>query len=618
MRRLGLFLAVLCLSTPALAAPPADLAESARQIERFPATRGQGSESERLKKFFDLYWLTMLRGSPEWATYVGAAGFDDRLGDLSPETFALDRRISHLELAALSSIDRALLTPAEQVSYDLALRRLRQGIEGEAFPGEYLQVTQMGGIHRELIDLLPAMPARTLGDYENMLARLRAYPAVVEQAMALLDQGLEKGITPPRVTLRDVPRQVEALLADDPLRSPVLEPFQTVPETIPAADRERLRHEAARIFTGQMAPVLRKLHDYLANTYVPGARDSIAMSALPNGKAWYAFLLRASTTTDLTPEQIHQLGLSEVKRIRKEMDELIAATGFKGSFEDFCQFLRTDPRFFYDKPEDLVAGFRDIAKRIDPELIKLFGRLPRLPYGVTVTPEAAAKSAPAANYTNGSLATGRPGWMYVNTYDLKSRPKWAMEALTAHEAVPGHHLQYALVEELGELPEWRRWDIYPAFSEGWGLYAESLGSELGLYKDPYSKFGQLTLEIWRAIRLVVDTGLHAFGWTRQQAIDYCRASSARTEHEIEAEIDRYIAHPGGAPCYKIGELKIKELRAYAEKELGPKFDLRAFHDHVLGSGQLPLDLLEKSIKAWVVEERGPGGEVSKGMPLRFP
>ncbi|HEV8578823.1 MAG TPA: DUF885 domain-containing protein [Thermoanaerobaculia bacterium] len=592
---------LVLLSSASLFALPPDLLDSARQLEQFPATKGQGGESERLKRFFDLYWLTALRESPELATYVGVSDFDDRLGDLSPEALALGRRISRLELAALSSIDRARLTPAEQVSYDLALRRFRQAIEGEAFPGEYLQITQMSGVHQTLTNLLPAMPNRTVRDFENMLARLRAYPVVVDQSMALLDQGLEAGITPPRVTLRDVPEQVAALLADDPLQSPILEPFKTIPETIPAADRERLRRDASQIYRQQVAPALRKLHDYLAGTYVPGARESIAMSALPNGKAWYAAQLRTSTTTDLTPEQIHQLGLSEVARIRKEMDEVIAATGFKGSFEDFCTFLRTDPRFFYDKPEDLVAGFRDIVKRIDPELIKLFGRLPRLPYGVTVMPEAAAKSAPAAYFTSGSLAAGRPGWFYVNTYDLKSRPKWGMEALASHEAVPGHHLQYSLVEELGELPEWRRWDIYPVFSEGWGLYAESLGSELGLYKDPYSKFGQLTLEIWRAIRLVVDTGLHTFGWTRQQAIDYCKANSARTEHEIEAEVDRYIAHPGSAPCYKVGELKIKELRAYAEKELGPKFDIRAFHDHLLGSGQLPLDLLESRMKAWVAE-----------------
>jgi uncharacterized protein (DUF885 family) len=587
------------LPTPAHPVLHPDLLDSARQFEQFPATRGQGTESERLQRFFDLHWLAELRMSPEWATYVGAPGFDDRLTDLSPEAFAFIERILPLEQAALSSIDRGRLTPAEQVSYDLMLRRFTRAGDGQDFPAEYLQITHMSGVHQDLLSLLPAMPARTVQDFENMLARLRAYPAAVEQTMALLDQGLKAGVTPPRVTLKDVPRQVAALLADDPLQSPALEPFKAIPENLPAADRERLQREASRIYGEQVAPSLRKLHDYLAGTYIPGARESIAMSDLPNGKAWYASRLRLSTTTDMTPEQIHELGLAEVARIRKEMDTIIATTGFQGSFTEFCDFLRTAPRFFYDRPEDLVAGFRDITKRIDPELIKLFGRLPRLPYGVMAMPETVAQSAPAAYFNSGSLASGRPGWFQVNTSNLKSRPKWSMEALAAHEAVPGHHLQYALVEELGELPEWRKWDIYPVFSEGWGLYAESLGSELGLYKDPYSKFGQLTLEIWRAIRLVVDTGLHARGWTRQQAIDYCKANSARTEHEIVTEIDRYISHPAGATCYKIGELKLKELRAYAEKELGPKFDIRAFHDRILGKGQLPLDLLEKSVREWV-------------------
>jgi uncharacterized protein (DUF885 family) len=611
MQRLGFLLAVLCLAAPARAAPPADLVELARQIEQFPATRGQGGGSERLKRFFDLYWAARMREMPDYAAYIGYPGLDDRLPDLSPETLALTHRLPHQELAALASIDRARLAPAEQLSYDLARRRFETEIEGERFHelgpfyNDYLLVDNMGDRISAGLGLLAYTPARTAADYEHMLARLRGFPRLVEQGIARLDEGLKMGITPPRVTLRNVPDAVLGLLAGDPdpLKNPILEPFQRIPETIPAAERERLRREAAEIFTRQVTPAVHKLHDYLAGTYAPGARESIAVSGLPDGKAWYAYLLRFFTTTDLSPEQIRELGLAEVKRIRGELDKVIAATGFKGSFEDFSNFLRTDPRFFYDKPEDQMAGFRDIAKRIDPELIKLFGRLPRLPYGVKAM-EGDTKSAPAALYNNGSLAAGRPGWMLINTYDLKSRPKWGMEALTAHESVPGHHLQYGLVEELGELPEWRRWDVYPVFSEGWGLYAESLGGELGLYKDPYSKFGQLTLEIWRAIRLVVDTGLHAFGWTRQQAIDYCRANSARTEREIEAEVDRYISQPGSVPAYKIGELKIKELRAYAEKELGPRFDVRAFHDHVLGSGQLPLDLLEKSIKAWVAGEKG--------------
>ena len=418
----------------------------------------------------------------------------------------------------------------------------------------------------------------------------------------MLAKGLEAGITPPRVTLRDVPARVGGLLGPE---SRVLAPFRRIPETLPAADRERLRAEAERVFAGQVEPALRRLRDYLAETYVPRARESIAMRDLPDGEAWYAWQLRTSTTTDLTPEQIHQLGLSEVRRIRGEMDALIASTGFRGSFAEFSEFLRTDPRFFYDRPEDLVAGYRDIAKRIDPGLIKLFGRLPRLPYGIKALESEGAKSAPAGYYNSGSLAAGLPGWFLVNTWDVKARPKWSMAALTLHEAVPGHHLQYAIAQELEDLPEWRKWDVYPAFGEGWALYAESLGIELGIYDDPYSNFGRLSNEIWRALRLVVDTGLHARGWTRQQAIDYYAANTARSAHEIGNEVDRIIVQPGTVPGYKIGELKIRELRSYAQKELGPGFDIRAFHDRVLGRGQLPLDLLEKSIKEWVREQLPP-------------
>jgi uncharacterized protein (DUF885 family) len=601
-------LAALLPTLPVPAIPP-DLAGLVRQIERFPATKAEGSESERLRRFFDLYWAARMRELPDLASYIGYSGVEDRLPDFSAEGLALRHRLSHLELAALSSIDRTHLTPAEQVSYDLARRRFEIEIEGERFHGldpfhnDYLLVDQMDNSIASGVWLLAYMPARTAGDYETMLTRLRGFPRMVDQGIARLQEGLKRGITPPRVTLRHVPEQLLTALAGDPMKSPILEPFQRIPDTVPASERERLRREAAEVYRRQVTPALHKLHDYLAGTYVPHARESIAMSDMPDGKAWYAYLLRYYTTTDLSPEQIHQLGLFEVKRIQGEMNKVIAATGFKGTFDEFCKYLRTDARFYYDKPEDLAAGYRDIAKRIDPELIRLFGRLPRLPYGVKPMDED-VKSAPSALYANGSLAAGRPGYMLVNTYDLKARPKWSMESLTAHEAVPGHHLQYALVEELDELPEWRRWDVYPVFSEGWGLYAESLGVELGLYKDPYSKFGQLNNEMWRAIRLVVDTGLHAKGWTRQQAIDYCRANSAKTEREIENEVDRYIVQPGSVPCYKIGELKIQELRRYAERELGAAFDVRAFHDQILGSGQLPLDLLERSVKAWVAGVRG--------------
>jgi uncharacterized protein (DUF885 family) len=604
MKKLTLALAaLLVMATTAGAAVPPDVAEYGKKVEQFAATRGQGSDSERLKKLFDLLWDLQMHASPEYATFVGYPGLSDRWSDLSPESIEFGRRLNHTLEGALASIDREKLTPSEQINYDLGLRHIRQAIEGEPFHGEYLLINQVGGPQQGIPQLLSIMPGSSVKGYEDIIARLRGIPGVIDQTIAMLDRGLKEGITPPRVTLRDVPGQVESLLVDDPLKSPMLKAFQKFPATVSTADRERLTREAVAAFKDQAAPAFRKLHGYLVNTYIPASRESIAMGDLPNGRAWYAYQARVSTTTNLTPEQIHQIGLSEVKRIRKEMDELIAATGFTGSFEEFCKFLRTDPRFFYDKPEDLLAGYRDIAKRIDPELIKLFGRLPRLPYGVVPVPSYAEKSQTTAYYDEGSLAAGRPGEFNANTYDLKSRPKWEMEALTAHEAVPGHHLQISLAQELEEAPEWRKHDDYTAFVEGWGLYAESLGSEIGLYKDPYSRFGQLTYEVWRAIRLVVDTGMHTMGWTRQQAIDYFKANSAKAEHDIEVEVDRYIVWPGQALAYKIGELKIKELRAYAQRELGPRFDVRAFHDHVLGNGAVPLDLLEKNVRAWVAEAK---------------
>jgi prolyl oligopeptidase len=309
------------------------------------------------------------------------------------------------------------------------------------------------------------------------------------------------------------------------------------------------------------------------------------------------------TTTDLTPRQIHELGLSEVRRIRAQMDSVIAAVKFRGSFADFLRFLRTDPRFFFTDSASLIRSTRELMKRVDPELVRMFGKLPRTPYGVVPVPAYAAKSQTTAYYEPGSYKAGRPGNYFVNWYDLKSRPKWEMEALSLHEAVPGHHLQIALADELEDVPEFRKYGYITAYIEGWGLYAESLGPELGLYRDPYSKFGQLTYEMWRAVRLVVDTGIHAFGWTREQAIDFFRDNAARTEHDIEVEVDRYIVWPGQALAYKIGELKLKELRAHAATGLGDRFDLRAFHDAVLGSGPLPLEVLEREIRSWVAAQK---------------
>ncbi|HTQ81431.1 MAG TPA: DUF885 domain-containing protein [Thermoanaerobaculia bacterium] len=595
-------------ASSAFAAPPADLVELGQKLAAFPATRGQGTESERFRKLTDLFWAVRMREAPEFATAVGYPGLNDRWTDRSPEALALVKTLSREEQAAIGSIDRERLSAGEKDDYELALRRVELDVEGEKFPGEYLLINQMQGIQLDVVSTLASMPARTVADFETILARLRALPKVIDQTIALLTEGEKKGITPAQVSLSEVPGQVQGLVTGDPFASPLLGPFKRLPESLPAAERERLRGEAAQVYRTTAAPAFQKLHDFLVKVYVPNARQSIAMGDLPNGQAWYAYQAKFYTTTDLTPGAIHELGLAEVKRIRAQMDELIAATGFKGSFADFLHFLRTDPRFFFDKPEELLTGYRDIAKRIDPELIKLFGKLPRLPYGVTAMPAFSEKSAPTALYDNGSLANGQPGWFYANTYDLKSRPRWEMEALTLHEAVPGHHLQSSLAEEIQGLPDWRKWDFNTAYVEGWGLYAESLGGELGLYQDPYSKFGQLTYEVWRAVRLVVDTGIHSMGWTRQQAVDYFKANAAKTDHDIEVEVNRYIGVPGQALAYKLGELKIKELRAYAQKELGARFDIRAFHDRILNHGCVPMGFLEADVKHWVAEVKSGGGK----------
>jgi uncharacterized protein (DUF885 family) len=419
-------------------------------------------------------------------------------------------------------------------------------------------------------------------------------------------KGMEVGVTPPAVTLREVPQQIRNQLVDEANQSPLLEAFQRFPATVDALQQESLKKQAEAAFSGKIAPAFEKLLAFVENEYIPAARTSIAMRDLPDGVAWYAYNVRESTTTDLTPEQIHQIGLSEVKRIRAEMDVIIESTGFEGSFEDFLEFLRTDPQFYHETKEGLLREYRDIAKRADPELMKLFGKLPRTPYGIVPVPDYAEKSQTTAYYQRGSVEAGRPGNFFANTYALDTRPRWEMEALTLHEAVPGHHLQLALQDELEEMPWFRRVGGYTAFIEGWGLYSESLGVEMGFYQDPYSKFGQLTYEMWRAIRLVVDTGMHHLGWSRQQAIDYFMQNAGKQEHDVIVEVDRYIVWPGQALAYKIGELKIKELRAWATDALGENFDIRGFHDEVLGKGALPLSVLEANVKAWVEGQMDSG------------
>jgi uncharacterized protein (DUF885 family) len=575
-------------------------------------TKGDQMESAKeFRAYLDADWKRWMELYPEFATGVGYPGQNRRWSDDSPP--GIEARKSHLaaSLKKLKSASREVLPSAEQLNYDLYRELLETAQEGlqygdDAMPFRnvvpsnlWLPLNQMAGVQQRAAETLSTQPRQSVADYEDILARLEALPKNIEEQLVLLKEGLGKGFTPPKITMRDVPQQIAALVPEDPMKSALLEAFTEFPPSIGEPDRTRLTTRAKQIYSSTVRPAFLKLRDYVRNTYIPACRDAIAATALPNGAANYAYQVRWQTTTKLTPQQIHEIGLAEVKRIRAEMDKVIASSGFRGSFHDFTEFLRSDKRFYFERPEDLVNAYKIIAKSIDPQLLHEFGKLPRNQYGVIPIPDFKAPSQTTAYYQPGAPAAGRPGYYFVNTYNLAARPKWEMEALSLHEAVPGHHLQISLSQELENVPEFRKHVGYSAFVEGWALYGESLGEELGLYKDPYSKFGQLSYEMWRAVRLVVDTGMHTMGWTREQAIQFFKDNTGKTDQDITVEVDRYIVWPGQALAYKIGQLKIRELRKIAEQEQGAKFNVRGFHDSVLENGALPLSVLEPRVKQWI-------------------
>lgn len=574
--------------------------EAAREIKAAPSA----AESERLHALFDLRWREQMDHYPEWATYAGEPGGNNRWTDMSFEAIEARKKGIEAPLEVLKSIRPESLPDGDRLHHELFLWNLERDLESRKYPDELIAIDQLDGPQVDAPQTLSIAPLRTAEDFENLVARVLALPAVIDQAIARMEKGLESGVTPPRVILRDLPEQIQKQIVDDPASAPLLMALDNLPGDLPQSEALRLRLEAGKAYREAARPAYEKLLAFVTDRYIPRARESVAFGDLPNGAEWYRDRVRRYTTTDLPPDEIHQIGLREVARIRAEMDEVIKETGFQGTFDEFTKFLREDPQFYFTNPQDLLMGYRDIAKRVDPALVKLFGKLPRLPYGIKDVPEAIAKSQPTAYYMGGSLEAGRPGYFYANTFDLSARPKWEMEALTLHEAVPGHHLQIALAQEMENVPKFRRHGGYTAYVEGWGLYAESLGGDLGLYQDPYSRFGRLTYEIWRAIRLVVDTGMHAKGWSRQQAIDYFIQNTGKSAHDIVVEVDRYIAWPGQALAYKLGEMKFKELREYARKELGAKFDIRRFHDEALSDGALPLEILDRKMREWVAKEKG--------------
>ena len=574
-----------------------------KKCDTLIAAKGSAKDDQRLWDLFNAHWEYQMKASPESATWRGYPGQNHRWSDLSLKALNESKATDRLTLKTILSVDRAKLTEANQLNYDLFRRNAEMAVEKQNFPGEYLVLNQMEGLPRDVPSMIEMMAAENIEDYENILSRLGGVPRLVDQTIARLQEGLARGIVPPKVPLRTVADQVAGQIHDSALTSPMLSHFKSFPETISGAEQTRLTEAATTIYTNDVKPAMERLHVFLRDEYVPKCRTTVGRSVLPNGLDWYDYMIRHYTTTSLSSDAIHKIGLNEVKRIRAEMEAIKTKVGFEGGLHEFFEFLRTDSQFYYETPEELLAGYRDICKRADPELMKLFRKLPRQPYGVVRIPAYIEKSVTTAYYQPGSNEAGRAGFFFANTYDLSSRPKWEMEALALHEAVPGHHLQLAIADEIVGLPEFRKYGRYTGYVEGWGLYSESLGEEMGFYTDPYSKFGQLTYEMWRAIRLVVDTGIHAKGWSRQRAIDFFKANAGKTEHDIIVEIDRYIVWPGQALAYKLGELKLKELRAKASKTLGASFDLRGFHDEILWNGALPLSILEKRINDWIEGQR---------------
>lgn len=583
--------------------PPAVLALKAPPASSDPAVR--------LTALLGSEWQRWLANHPEEASLLGDHRYDDRWTDQSQDAITARNRDDTSALKALLEIDRERLPAAAQLNFDLYRQQLERDIEGYRYRGYLMPVNHLSGV--QLADqLAEALQFVTVRDYENWIRRIRGISDSVDQNILLMQAGLAEGRTVPKPIMKRVPAQIDKQLARKPEASALYAPFLKFAAGVPETEREHLAAAARSAIRDSAMPAYQRLRDFVARDYLPKCRDSVGLSALPDGRDAYAFEARTSTTTQLTPEEIHEIGQREVTRIRGEMEAIRRQVHYSGDLKAFFAYLRSDPKFFHRDGPALLSSYRDIAKRIDPELPRLFGKLPRQPYGVRAVPEANAADTHTAYYQPGAADGSRAGNFYANLYKPGSRPKWEQEALTAHEAVPGHHLQIALQQELvrdadGQIPAFRSQLSFTAFVEGWGLYAESLGPELGLYQDPYSKFGQLTYEMWRAVRLVVDTGIHVKGWSRQQAIDYFKANTPRAEHDIVNEIDRYIAWPGQALAYKIGELKIKQLRARASEALGPKFDIRGFHDTVLGAGALPLDILERNVDTWI--EAADGGVI---------
>jgi uncharacterized protein (DUF885 family) len=561
------------------------------------------SPADDFDKIVKEEWETRMRENPLFATQVGDHRYNDQLPQVGLADEARRAQQDRAFLKRLEGIDRARLDDKRRGNYDIFRRMLNDRIAEFEFKGYLMPITNRDGFHTSFVQLGDRVPLNTVKDYENYCARLEAARRYIGQYIEVMREGAKAGYVLPKVVLEGWESTVETHLVDDATESLLYGPFEEYPDAVPAKDRERITARGKKAIMESVVPGYRAFGEFMAKEYVPACRETIGASELPNGKAYYAYRVRMFTTLDVTPKQVHDIGLSEVKRIRAEMLDVIKESGFDGSFPEFLEFLRSDSRFYVDTPEELMKETALVCKEMDGKLPTLFKTLPRMPYGLKEIPAFIAEKTTTAYYEDPTGDGTKAGFYYVNTSRLESRPLYEIEALSLHEAVPGPHLQIAIQYEIPDVPNFRRYDWFTAFVEGWGLYSERLGLEVGFYQDPYSNFGRLSYEMWRALRLVVDTGMHDFGWSRQQAIDFMAENGALSLHNVTTEVDRYISWPGQALAYKMGELKFRELRANATKELGDRFDVREFHDVCLWSGAVPLDVLEANVKAWVKEKK---------------
>lgn len=552
---------------------------------------------------FDAYWQEALALDPLRATFIGDARYNDQL----PNTLSADYRAQEAAfdarwLAKVQAIDAKTLSEADALSVDILRRNLERSIEAARFPDHLMPINQFYNLAAQLAQLgtgTGAQPFKTVADYDNWAKRAAQIPALFDQAIANMREGVRKGYTQPDVLMIKTLSQLDALAVAQPEDSLFWKPVTSFPDGFSEADRSRLTANYRTLIAGTVLPAYVRLRDYIRDEYLPNCRKTVGLNGVPDGAAWYASRVRAITTTALTPAEIHDIGLKEVARIQTAMRGVMQDVGFKGDLAAFFKFVSDDPRFTYPTEAAALKAYNDLSAKVDEGATKLFAVRPKAAFEIRPVEAFRAQSAAGGSYQRPSEDGSRPGIFYLNTYDLPSRKTWAAESLFLHEAIPGHHFQIGIQQELVGVPAFRRFGSFTAYIEGWGLYAESLGKELGVYTDPYQYFGRLQAELFRAIRLVVDTGLHAKGWTRQQVIDYMLANSAQGLTQSVSETERYMAIPGQALAYKIGELKLIELRRRAEAALGPRFDIKAFHSEVLKDGSLPLDVLEAKIDRWI-------------------